>query len=87
LLGLFRAIETMWKDSPLEQLELWLPDVHGHGRQPAESWSGRDWNKVGAQVSQILDDVVASHEGVRAGNIPVVGFGHSMGGAGVMLAQ
>ena len=58
------------------------PDLRGHGDSPATPAQVSDWHRFGSDVLAIVDQL-----DLAAGGSPPVGFGHSMGGAALVLAE
>src|SRR5207245_2366963 len=57
-------------------------DLRGHGDSTATPAQVSDWNRFGADVLAVIDTL-----DLAAAGRPVVAFGHSMGGAALVLAE
>jgi pimeloyl-ACP methyl ester carboxylesterase len=60
------------------------PDLRGHGDSPATPAQVSDWHRFEADVLAVVDalDLAPGGDGP-----PLYGFGHSMGGAALLLAE
>lgn len=60
--------------------ERWAVDFRAHGASPVPPGSSLDWSDMG-------DDVLAAVDAVDAPTGSILGVGHSMGGAALLLAE
>lgn len=62
----------------VDRFHIWALDFRGHGDSTMAGDGGMSWQGTG-------EDVLAAVDAIDAG--PVFGFGHSMGGASLMVAE
>ncbi|MEO7555113.1 MAG: alpha/beta fold hydrolase [Acidimicrobiales bacterium] len=78
-----RAYQPMVDDGLAARFRCLAPDLRGHGDSPATAEQVRDWARFGDDVLAVIDGT-----GVTDGTAsPHYGFGHSMGGAALVLAE
>jgi len=58
--------------------DVWAFDARGHGLTPAVTGEAVDWDRYGDDAETALDHLTAGSR--------VIGFGHSMGGAALLVA-
>lgn len=63
-----------------ERFERWAVDFRAHGASPVPAGSSLDWIGMG-------DDVLAAVDAIAADPGQLLGVGHSMGGAALLLAE
>lgn len=72
-----------WAFRPLAEhlthsFHCWSLDLRGHGDSPVADGENFDWGGFGRDVSAVL---------AHLGPEPVIGFGHSLGGAALVMAE
>lgn len=67
-----------------ERAECWTMDCRGHGESPVDDDTSLDWTSSADDVLAVADAIAAHPHG---DDRPLLGVGHSMGGALLLLAE
>ncbi|MGI8662453.1 MAG: alpha/beta fold hydrolase [Acidimicrobiales bacterium] len=75
-----RMYQPMVDAGLVERFRCFAPDLRGHGDSAATPAQVSDWNRFGTDVLAVVDQLERQ-------NARLYGFGHSMGGAALLMAE